>query len=116
MSSPSAPKTPIRRAPKRRRSPTADDGLSSSPTPVAGPSRPRRNSSPHSTLPPSSSPPRFDPDSSEGEGERDEVVRDLQDEIADDDGEGEDLYGETLEEYALSFPSCTSFHYSHDYA
>ena len=96
--SPSATPPP-RRVRKRGRSPPAsNDGASpaSSRPAAAGAARRERNSSPDSTLPPSSPPAAF---SEVGDELLDDVDAEIPQDLApeaDDDDEGEDLFGDNF--------------------
>lgn len=68
-------------------------------SPLAGRGHARRASG--SSLPPSSPPPPFS-DTEDSLDERDAVL-DIDDDVNEEEGEGEDLFGETLEQYEFFF-------------
>jgi len=69
-----------------------------SPIPSSSPPQPTRRSS-QSSLPPSSPPAPFS-DTDDSLDDRD-AVRDVDDNDAEEDADGEDLFGETLQEYVV---------------
>jgi len=69
-----------------------------SPIPPSSPPQPTRRGS-QSSLPPSSPPAPFS-DTDDSLDDRD-AIRDVDDNDAEEDADGEDLFGETLQEYVL---------------
>ena len=95
MNTQSSPPGNTPRGSKRQRSPSRRPAAVSTATPRANPSRRASDSS----LPPSSPLAPFS-DTDDSLDERDNVP-DVDAGAAEDDEEGEDLFGETLEEYVL---------------